>query len=116
MLDVTPNKPEPSGTQPWTDEEKETLRRLASRKARKRELMELFPNRSLAAIKVKLSATRRELGLPKLGRSANLKPQVCKGPAMLPKDTPPLHDNWQDGWRKAAVVANARFLEALAAA
>ena len=117
MQDEIPNKRLEADTQrrDWSDDEKARLRELAPKATRKNQLRELFPGRSLAAIKVMLCKTRRELDLPKRGNTAKLNPTIKL--TILPKDaaadpTP----SWQEAQRPALERASAQYLAALQAA
>ena len=112
-MDDQPNSREPSGSQ-WSKDEIERLKELAPKSPRERELRALFPGRTLGAIKVKLSHTRRELGLPKRGNTSNLRPMTDSAPTMLdPNDEGIFAPTWQQRMRPGFERANAAFLAAL---
>lgn len=100
----------------WSAEEKAKLKELAPRSPRKAELLELFPDRTLGSIKVKLAHTRRELDLPKRGNTGNLNHAERCTTMLDPDDEGIAAPSWQDMMRPRFAQQNARFLAALQAA
>lgn len=95
----------------WTADELALLDRLAPGKPRKEALVELFPGRSLPAIRLRLHQARRKLGI------SLAPPEPVKGreyeTTMLDRDDPGVADNWPKRWSAAAASSNSQFLAAL---
>lgn len=100
----------------WSAAEKAMLKAIAPKAPRCDQLRDMFPGRSLSAIKLKLYQTRRELELPKRGRTANLRPKETRY-TILDKDTPAdPTPSWQEARRPALEKSSAQLLAALQAA
>lgn len=110
MQDKTPHNGSAPVSQ-WLESEIALLHELAPRKARKAELRRLFPDRSLASIRVRLAIVRRELGI-----STPAARPLRKRVTMLDPDDPGLPSAYPKNWAKACAIANARYEAALRAA
>jgi hypothetical protein len=119
MKDETANRPETPGTQrrgEWSPQENEKLKQIAAGKPRAQQLREMFPGRSLGAIKVHLHHIRRELGLPKRGMTSNLRCVELSTTMLAPDDPGVFAPHWLEAQRPRYAQANASYLAALQAA
>jgi hypothetical protein len=77
------------------------------------ELLELFPGRTIAAIRKRLFDMRRSLGLTGSRSSSSTSESA---PRMLDPEDPGLVDHWLPQWTERAAASNQQFLAALQAA
>lgn len=95
----------------WSADDLALIAKLALKRTRKAELRDLFPGRTLGAIKNKLTIARRELGI------AQPMPAKCQRDddafPMLNPDDPGLLDSYSKKWRAAAVLANEAYIAAI---
>lgn len=117
MQDATADNVQPPVTQggPYTPAELALIEQLAHRRARRAEIEQLFPNRTLAAVKQQIVAARKRLGLNRSeprGRYIRRKEAIT----MLDPTEPGEDDGWERAHRRAMTHAGNLFLEALAAA
>jgi hypothetical protein len=96
----------------WSPAEIELLEELVEDSPTGPELAELFPRRTLGAVRQKLFHLRSARGLTasRPGKSGDIEP------TMLPPGDPGIVDHWLPAWTKRAAQSNQRFLQALAAA
>jgi hypothetical protein len=99
-------------SQAWTLAELELLRSLVHKRTSKERMAELFPNRTVAAVKVRLAGIRREMGVPKSDPRNSLNHRHHHI-TMLRPDDPGIGGTYERDWRNSATAANAKFLAAL---
>lgn len=100
-------------TQLWTADELALIATLAPGKPRQERLLELFPGRTIGAIRVQLHQARDKLGLVlRPPTAANLKPAEMHT-TMLEPDDPGLGDDWLRRWSGKCERANNAYLAAL---
>jgi hypothetical protein len=99
----------------WTPAENALIAELAPGKPTARQLRELFPDRTLGAIRQKLHFLRRQLGeelrRPRTVSQFTRDEKIAT--TMLDRDDPGLPDNWQSRWSHKAADSNGQFLAAL---
>jgi hypothetical protein len=102
-------------SQAWTRAELDLLRTLVNARTSKERMAELFPNRTVAAVKVRLAGIRREMGVPKSDPRNSLNHRHHHI-TMLRPDDPGIGGTYERDWARAAEKANRAFLDALRAA
>lgn len=95
----------------WSPDELSKIAELAVRRPRRKELAELFPGRTIGAIRLKLSQKRKELGISQKSDIADYGPEI--EPTMLDPDDPGLPDFYSPKFAARAVQANNAYLAAL---
>lgn len=117
MQDVTLNRDQSAPTQSaesWSEDEIAILREVARGNPHYTTLQMRLPGRTYCAIKTKLMVVRREMGVPKRGKTDNLEPGQFAGPAMLdPEDPGMATPHWLESQRPHLERANAAFLNAM---
>jgi hypothetical protein len=104
-------------TQPkraYTPGELALIDQLAQRTVRKKEIVALFPDRTVAAVKQQINAARHRLGLIQ-PKAAPMRRSDSAGYTMLEPDAEAVYDDWHIANRRAQTAANGPFLAALAA-
>jgi hypothetical protein len=102
-------------SQAWTRAELDLLRGLVHTRNSKERMAELFPNRTVAAVKVRLAGIRREMGVPKSDPRNNLNHRHHHI-TMLRPDDPGFGGTYERDWARSAERSNAAFLAALGVA
>ena len=83
---------------------------MAHRRARRAEIAERFPGRTIAAVKTKIHKVRHSMGLT----VPNLPSQFIEtSPTMLDRDDPGLRSTWPERFAKRAARSNELYLAAL---
>lgn len=112
MQDKSPNSGWCVDTQRWTGDELNIVRELAMRRARRADLLALFPDRSPSAVKLQIHKARKAMGLARA-----MPPGLCETePTMLDRNDPGLRSTYPERFAKQAARSNERFLAALMAA
>lgn len=97
---------------PWSEQDMLRLSQLAPRRTSKNELLAAFPGRTIGAIRVKLVAERRRLGIPKSNGPENLLKRNLET-TILDRNDPGLPSDYLIRQRRSAARSNAAFLAAL---
>jgi hypothetical protein len=100
---------------PYTPEELALIEELAHRRARKAEIGELFPNRTVAAVKQQIVSARHRLGLTKSQPRGSYVRHTDQATTILDPDDPGYEDGWERRNRKNMAMATRDFLQALQA-
>lgn len=101
---------------PYTAAELALIDQLARQTTRKTEIMALFPNRTVAAVKQQINAARHRLGLIRAQEAPPQRRSDEKGYTVLHPDAEPEYDDWHIVNREQQTAANEPFLVALFAA
>ncbi len=91
----------------YTQTELALLERFTDRRYSERELIELFPGRTVEAVKNKIASVRRGLGSDENESAPDVSPTV------LDPDDPGFDDGWWRKQRKSMAFCNSQFVAAL---
>lgn len=99
----------------WTEAATALILELAPGRPKASLLRELFPDRTLGAIRVKLHFARRQLGedLRHPRTVTQFAREQMMQTTMLEPDDPGVPDNWQSRWSGKCATASDQYLAAL---